>query len=182
MGVRDLFPRRRSGRHFFPFYFCLWPCRDSGFSLTEVLVAMTLLATGLLGSLWGFQWAQRGLEAGREATRALALAESMLEAKRATRWRFLLREDTDGDGVLDGVMRDDGGRGDERAGDGVYTASREVGGIRLTWSVQPDRPGPLWRVGSAILRARAEYEVPGGGRRTVELDSLRANPNYIGRR
>ena len=79
-------------------------------------------------------------------------------------------------------MRDDGAQGDERAGDGTYTASVDQENIRLVWTVQPDRPGFLHEAGSVIIRARARYQVGREQWREIEIGTLRANPRYLGYR
>ncbi len=166
-----------------PFPFGLLSCRRAeGVSLAEVLVAMMLLTLGLLAALSGFRWAQAGLSDGERATRALALAESRLEAKRTTSWATLLQDDADGDGLDEQRMRDDGGGEDEHAGDGRYTGSWTEDGIHLVWTIQPDRPGPLWQVGSVLIQVQARYRTAGGPWRHIHLGALRANPNYIGYR
>lgn len=171
------------GNQLFPFSIFLVNCRRAeGFSLAEVLVAMVLLTLGLLGTLSGFRWAQEGLSDGEQALRALALAESRLEAKWASPWQRLLQDDADADGVDEVRMRDDGGGDDEHAGDGRYTGSRTEGGIHLKWTVQPDRPGPFWQVGSVLIHVQARYQTAGGHWRHIHLEALRANPNYIGYR
>ncbi len=171
------------GSKLVPVSFCLLTRRQAGgFSLTEVLVAMVLLSFGALGAVTGFRWAQEGLRDGERAMRALALAESRLEAKWATSWGRLLQDDADADGLDELLMRDDGGGTDDRAGDGRYTGSRTEGGIHLVWTVQPDRPGPLWQVGSVLIHVHARYLTTGGHWRHIHLEALRANPNYIGYR
>jgi len=159
--------------------------REAGFGLVEVLVAMLILAFALLGVMGLFQWADFGLREGLRATRALALVESRLDAKRMTPWPALLADDLDGDGTAEVRMRDDGVHPDEGAGDGVFTAGTEQNGISLVWTVQPDRvdglrPGSLARVGSVVITARATYATGRGPWREVRLATLRANPNYVG--
>jgi prepilin-type N-terminal cleavage/methylation domain-containing protein len=157
-----------------------FPSDRSGFSLTEVLVAMVILSAGLLGTLSSFQWAQRGLQEGDTGTRALALAESKLELKRHAPWQHLLDDDLDGDGTFDATMVDTGSQGDERAGDGIFSGMSKEGDIKLVWTVEPDRPGPLWLVGAAVLGVQARYEVGEGRWREIRCAALRANPNYVG--
>lgn len=170
-------------RPFFTFSFLLVPSsRQAGFSLVEVMVAMIILAVGILGVMGSFQWADQGLLHGVNGMRALAMAESRLEAKRVMRWGGLLTDDVDGDGFAEITMRDDGTRGDERAGDGTYTASLDQENIHMAWTVQPDRPGILHDVGSVVIKARARYQVGPGQWREIEIGTLRANPNYIGMR
>lgn len=155
---------------------------ELGFSLIEVIFAMVILAFGVLGVMGMFQWADHGLRHGANGTRALAMVESRLEAKRTVAWDALLLDDLDSDGIPEITMRDDGTEGDEEAGDGVYTASREQDGIRLVWTVQPDRAGSLRSAGSVVIQARASYPVGQGQWREIRIGTLRANPWYLGAR
>lgn len=108
---------------------------EMGFSLIEVQFAMVILAFSILGVTGMFQWSDHGLWHGANGMRALALAESRLEAKRSAPWDSLLVDDLDADGLQEVIMRDDGTQSDERAGDGTYTAAIEQGGIQLVWTV-----------------------------------------------
>lgn len=155
---------------------------DRGFSLIEVMLAMVILAFAVVGVMGMHQWGEQGMQYGANGTRALAMAESRLEAKRAMPWEALLRDDLDADGIAEVTMQDDGEGADERAGDGIYTASSEAGGIRLVWTVQPDRPGTLRDAGSAVLLVHASFPSGQGRRRDVSLGTIRANPNYVGLR
>jgi hypothetical protein len=83
-----------------------------------VFVAMALTMIGLAGAMGAFQAAERSLRMGMLATRALAMAESRIETKRAARWDRLLLDDLNYDGIPDFVMHDDGTGGDVLAGDG----------------------------------------------------------------
>lgn len=156
--------------------------RQAGFSLIEVMMAMVVLAFGILGVMSAFQWSDYGLRQGAIGTRALALAESRLEAKRAAPWHALLADDLDGDGREDVFMHDDGQWPDRRAGDGLYTAMIERDGIVVEWTVQPDRAGPAQAWGSAVITAQARYPVGRGRWHEVTVGTLRANPGYVGTR
>ncbi len=152
---------------------------EGGASFAEVLVAMTLTLIGLAGAMGSFQAAERSLRNGTWTTRALAMAESRIEAKRSVRWDRLLLDDLNHDGVTDLVMRDDGADGDVLAGDGVYSGSWDQNGIHLIWTVTPSRSGSLSGSGHVFLEARAAY--PGGaGQREVRIGTLRANPAFVG--
>lgn len=155
--------------------------RQGGFSLIEVMIAMVVLAFGILGAMGAIQWSDYGLRQGMMGTRALALAESRLEAKRAVPWRALLADDLDGDGRPDVSMRDDGHVPDQQADDGLYTARVEQDGIVLEWTVRPDRVGPAQVWGSAVITAHARYPVGQGRWHEVTVGTLRANPRYVGR-
>jgi prepilin-type N-terminal cleavage/methylation domain-containing protein len=74
---------------------------DQGFSLVEVLLAMTLSAVVLMGGVTAVQMSGRFAQQGRLAAKALALAQSRVEAKRSVRWEALLLDDLDFDGQID---------------------------------------------------------------------------------
>lgn len=154
----------------------------AGHSLVEVMIAMVLASLGLVAGLGMAQVADRGLQQGMKSTRALTMAESRLEAKRASAWSQLLLDDVNHDGVAETVMRDDGVVPDEVANDGTYTASADREGIHLVWAVALSRNAPLASVASAVITARASYPVEGGYTKEIQLGTLRANPAYVGAR
>ena len=154
---------------------------EGGASFAEVLVAMTLTLIGLVGAMGAFQAAERSFRTDTLATRALAMAESRIEAKRSARWDRLLLDDLNHDGAPDLVMRDDGTGGDVLAGDGVYSGSWNQDGVQLVWMVTPSRAGSLSASGHALIEARAVYAV-GEGQREVRVGTLRANPLFVGSR
>lgn len=154
---------------------------EGGASFAEVLVAMTLTLIGLVGAMGAFQAAERSIRVGTLATRALAMAESRIEAKRSMRWDRLLLDDLNHDGVSDLVMHDDGAAGDVLAGDGVYSGSWEHDGVRLIWTVTPSRNGSLSDSGHVLIEARAIYAA-GESQREVRVGTLRANPLFVGGR
>ena len=150
-----------------------------GASFAEVLVAMTLTLIGLVGAMGAFQAVERSVRTGTLATRALAMAESRVEAKRSVRWDRLLLDDLNHDGVPDLLMHDDGAGGDVVAGDGVYTGSWVQDGVQLAWTVTPSRSGSLSASGHVLIEARAVYEAS-EGQREVRIGTLRANPLFVG--
>jgi len=154
---------------------------EDGASFAEVLVAMTLTLIGLVGAMGAFQAAERSIRIGTLATRALAMAESRIEAKRSVRWDRLLLDDLNHDGASDLVMHDDGVAGDVLAGDGVYSGSLEHDGVRLIWTVMPSRTGSLSDSGHVLIEARAIYAA-GESQREVRVGTLRANPLFVGGR
>lgn len=160
----------------------LFARREEGFTLIEVMLAMVILAFAILGVTGMFQWADYGLQLGANGMKALAMAESRLEAKRAAPWGALLADDLDFDGRPDVEMKDDGMQADERAGDGIYSAAVDDGGIHLVWTLQADRAGPLQTAGSVIILVRAGFPAGRGGRREFQIGTLRANPRYLGAR
>ena len=154
---------------------------EGGASFAEVLVAMTLTLIGLVGAMGAFQAAERSIRVGTLATRALAMAESRIEAKRSMRWDRLLLDDLNHDGVSDLVMHDDGAAGDVLAGDGVYSGSWEHDGVRLIWMVTPSHNGSLSDSGHVLIEAHAIYAA-GESQREVRVGTLRANPLFVGGR
>jgi len=160
----------------------LGPCRQSaGLSLVEVMIAMVILAFSILGVTAMFQWGEYGLQQGNQRTKALALSEARVEAKRAVPWDTMLEDDVDFDGIVDVHMSDDGAGDDEHGADGVYTGTVERDGIKVVWTVETLPAGPLPGAGVAIIRARASYRA-GGRWHSVDVGALRANPAYVGRR
>lgn len=152
---------------------------EDGASFTEVLVATVLTLIGLVGAMDVFQVAERSLRTDLLATRALAMAESRIEAKRSARWDRLLLDDLNYDGVQDLAMRDDGAGGDVLAGDGVYSGSWDQDGIHLIWTVAPNRFGSLSASGHVLIEARAVYAAR-ESQREVRVGILRANPAFVG--
>ncbi|MGA6827160.1 type IV pilus modification PilV family protein [Nitrospira sp. NS4] len=152
---------------------------DRGLSLIEVMVAMVIAGIALIGTMGAIQVSSRHAQQGMMKTRALALAQGRLEAKRAVRWNALLQDDLNHDGIVDVTMHDDGEGRDAAAGDGTYTGTWEQDGVSLEWTVALDRPGPLSAAGFAVVRATATYE--GFGERTsVQAATVRANPTFVG--
>ncbi len=152
---------------------------ERGASFAEVLVAMALTMTGLAGAMGAFEAAERIVRNGMLATRALAMAESRIEAKRSARWDRLLLDDLNHDGVPDLVMRDDGVGGDAVAGDGTYSGSWDQDGVHLIWTVTPSRSGSLSGSGHVVIEARAAY-ASGAGPREIRVGTLLANPLFVG--
>lgn len=154
---------------------------ERGFSLVEVVVAMSISMVVVLGGMAALQVSARLAHEGVMKTRAVSLAQGRLEAKRSVRWEAMLQDDLDHDGRPDVVMADDGQGADMSAEDGVYTGQWAHDGITLNWTVAMDRRGPLAAAGFVTIRAAASY--PGlGGPRIVELGTVRANPTFAGMR
>ena len=152
---------------------------EYGASFAEILVVMALTLIGLVGAMGAFQAAEQSLRTGTLATRALAMAESRIEAKRSARWDRLLLDDLNHDGVPDLVMRDDGAGGDLLADDGVYSGSWDQDGVHLIWTVTPSRSGSLSVSGHVLIEARAVYGAS-ESLREVRVGTLRANPVFVG--
>lgn len=150
-----------------------------GATFSEVLVALALTLIGLVGAMGAFHAAEQSIGQGTLATRALAMAESKIEAKRSIQWEQLLMDDLDHDGLHEVPMHDDGAGGDHIAGDGIYSAAWEQDGVLLVWTVSPNRPGSLLDSGFVTLEARATY-MTSSGSREVRIATIRANPAFAG--
>jgi type II secretory pathway pseudopilin PulG len=153
---------------------------EGGFGLIEVMFAMVILAFAILGVMGTFLWSDHGVQYGEKSTRALALAQSRIEAKRSGPWSRLLLDDLDGNGSTEISMRDDGHDPDAESGDGLYTATANIAGIQLFWTLQTEPAGSLLDAGAVIIKVRASYPVGREGLKQFELGTLRANPNYLG--
>lgn len=150
-----------------------------GATFSEVLVAMALTSLGVTGAMGAFLAAERSLSRDTLAVRALAMAESRLEAKRAASWELLLVDDLDHDGLPDVAMHDDGTGGDRMAGDGIYSAIWEQHGVTLTWTIRCKHAGGLGKSGAIVIEARSVYHTS-TGERELRLATVRANPAFAG--
>src|SRR5215204_4626700 len=128
-----------------------------GFSLVEVMVASMITGIALMGMMGVMDIASRDVHQGSVSLRALALAQGRLEAKRSVRWQALLEDDVDHDGIRETLMNDDGVKGDQMAGDGIYTAVQDHDDVTLTWTLEPDPSGPLKSTVLVVLRVTASY-------------------------
>ncbi len=152
---------------------------ERGATFSEVMVAMALTSVGIVGTMGAFEAADKTLGRNALAVRALAMAESRIEAKYAVPWDLLLFDDLNHDGIAETIMRDDGTGGDRTAGDGIYSALFEQQGVKLVWTVAPHRPGPISSAGAVVIEARGFY-VAGGDEREVRLATLRAHSAFAG--
>lgn len=154
--------------------------RQEGMTLIEVIVAMVISGIALLGAMGAVQVSSGSIRDSGLATKALELAQSRLESKRSVRWQYLLEDDIDGDGIPETLMKDDGQGSDVAAGDGIYTATLERGGVTVVWAVEADNRRPLHSVGIVAIRAVSSY-IGRDGRKEVQVATLRANPVFVGR-
>ncbi|BCA54980.1 hypothetical protein W02_21200 [Nitrospira sp. KM1] len=150
-----------------------------GASFSEVLIAMALIPIALVGAMGAFHTAEQTIGEGVLANRALAMAESRIEAKRAAKWDLLLVDDLNYDGIHEIVMHDDGQEGDLQAADGVYSARKELDNVLLTWSVSPNRTGPQRLWGYVVLQAQAQFGKT-DRRRAINVTTIRSNPSFVG--
>jgi len=152
---------------------------EKGVSLIEALVAMAIAGIALMGAMGALHISIRQAQQGEMKTRAMALAQGRLEAKRSVRWEALLQDDLNHDGLADVVMNDEGRGKDAAAGDGTYTGTWEQDGVSLDWTVAVDRPGSLSATGFVVIRATATYEGL-GERKSIRMATVRANPAFVG--
>ncbi len=154
--------------------------QDGGFSLVEIMIAAVVAGIALTGTMGAVEIASRFVHQAGLAENAQASAESRLEVKRSVRWRLLLEDDLDRDGVLETVMKDDGQNHDVSAGDGMYTMTAERDGMTERWTVEVDRPGPIVSAGMVIIRSVVTYD-GSNGPEEVHMETMRANPAFVGR-
>ncbi len=155
---------------------------ERGFSLLEVMIAMVILAFSMLGVMGMLQWGDYGVKRGAIGARSLEMAQGRIEAKRTQPWEALLTDDLNLDGITDIVMRDDGLQEDVTAGDGIFTAHAEEDGIRLVWTVHPNRTGSLRNAGMAVIHVSTRYQTGDSLWRDIKIGTLRVNPDYVGLR
>lgn len=153
--------------------------QDEGFSLVETMIAATIAGIAFVGTMGAVEIASRFVHHTSLVGKAQAAAQSRLEAKRSIRWRLLLEDDLDHDGVPETVMTDDGQGPDAVAGDGIYTATAERDGMIEIWTIEVDRPGPIASVGSVTIRSVVTYD-GSHGPQEFRMETIRANPAFIG--
>ncbi|MDC8448157.1 MAG: prepilin-type N-terminal cleavage/methylation domain-containing protein [Nitrospira sp.] len=156
--------------------------KNDGFSLVEVMVAMVIVGVALMGTLGALEVSSRHIQQGGLNSKAMELAQARLEAKRSVRWPSLLEDDLDRDGTPETLMVDDGQGPDRAAGDGIYTAMYERDGVTVVWTIEAERPGPLYSTAMVMIRAVASYSGLNGHKREVKVATIRANPNFVGQR
>lgn len=134
--------------------------RSDGFTLIEVMIALTVLAGGLLTVAAAQLYAMRGGSSGRHSSDAATVGHSLLENFQRMDFTDAALEDTDGDwedGVVPagvGVVQAEGGDLVEMA----YTIQYRIDDVdenlksidvRVNWD-EPQRPGRSVTVSSMI--------------------------------
>jgi prepilin-type N-terminal cleavage/methylation domain-containing protein len=152
---------------------------NRGFSFVEVMAASMISGVALMAMVSMMQMASRQVQQGGVSTRALALAQARVEAKRSVRWQALLEDDLDHDGNPETFMNDDGVNGDLAGGDGIYTAMQQNRDVTLFWTVEADPRGSLKTAGLIVIRATASYQGSSGAQE-VKVETIRANPMFVG--
>jgi hypothetical protein len=157
----------------------LFSAGERGATFSEVMVSVALTGIGVMGAMAAFEAGGKSLERDALVARALAMAESRIEAKRGIPWEQLLLDDVDHDGAPEVTMHDDGSRGDRTAGDGIHSAMLKQNGVTLVWTVAFTRHGNPGASGAVVIEARGIYAT-NSGEREVRLATLRANPAFAG--
>lgn len=153
--------------------------REAGSTLLEAMMAAAIAGIMFVGTLEAVGTAARFVRQADVMTRAQAIAQSRLEAKRSVAWPLLLDEDVDQDGTPDTVMKDDGVGSDEEADDGIYSAMADHEGLTEKWMVEINRPAPLAMVGMVTITSVVTFEGL-DGRRELRMKTMRANPAFVG--
>lgn len=151
---------------------------ESGVSLVETMVALTLISINLLGALSMLVVAQDGISEGARRLEAMALVETNVERMRVADYRALLTlgtEDETGEGFPDMIQK----HGTETVQVGTTTIRRIVRGIVLTTRVAPDHL-PLAESRTCAITVAAEWRDNRGRPKSVRLKMSRANPVYAG--
>lgn len=152
---------------------------DKGFSLLEVMIASTIAGIAFVGTMAAVEVASRFLHRTGLVDAAQERAQSRLEAKRSIRWKLLLMDDLDHDGMPETMMKDDGQGADAIAGDGMYTGTAEENGITEVWTIEVDHVGPIATAGMVTIRAVITYHGTNGPQQ-VRMETIRANPAFLG--
>jgi hypothetical protein len=151
---------------------------ESGVSLVETMMALTLISIHLLGALSMLMVAQDGISEGAKRLEAMALVETNIERIRVVDYRALLTfatEDETGEGFPEMIQE----HGTETVQVGTTTTRRTVHGIILTTRVSPDH-FPLAESGTCTITVVAAWRDNRGRPKTVRLKMSRANPVYAG--
>jgi hypothetical protein len=144
---------------------------ERGCSLAEVLTAMSVLTTIMMGSLALLMHTQKSLASGGQGLQVTGLAETRIEAFRTLPYATLLTPDFDGDGVADLVLIDHG--------NGEFTGQQTVHDIKLLCTVIPDGPDPSGSPATTV-RVKADWFDRQGQPKTLTYAFRRANPVYSG--
>ncbi len=119
---------------------------DQGASLIEVLIAMVLLAVGLLGAVGFSRVGSQALFYGDQIAKVSALAQAKMEDKLGLPYADLISEDPGGDLVQDG--------------------------IQLTWKINRDNPF----TDSATIEVIARWADGSGKERRISFVGMKSNP------
>ena len=153
--------------------------RDKGFSLMETMMAAAIAGIAFVGTMGAVEVASRFITYASLVDKAYLAAQSRLEGKQSVRWKMLLEEDLDHDGVPETLMKDDGQGPDRLAGDGIYSSETEGDGITEVWTIQVDPSGPMASVGVVTIKSTVTYKGP-NGIQEIRMETIRVNPAYLG--
>jgi hypothetical protein len=124
--------------------------------LLEAILALALLTGGCLAIVGMFTVADRALASASHTDEAFALAQTLMEWKRALPYERLDEDDLDGDGVADG--RSLGG-------------ADEAGVFHREWRLWRDRPGP----GLSVVSVGISWPDERGRMRQLGMATVRAD-------
>jgi type II secretory pathway pseudopilin PulG len=153
--------------------------RDEGFSLLETMIAATIAGIAFVGTMTAVAVASRFIPQTGLVDTAQERVQSRLEGKQSVRWRSLLMDDLDHDGMPETIMKDDGQGADAVAGDGIYTGTTEQDGLTEVWTIEVDPMRPIATVGMATIRSVVTYHGTNGPQQ-VRMQTIRANPAFLG--
>ena len=155
-----------------------------GFTLSEVLLAVSLLTVGILGITSLTTTTIKSNYLSRELTRATTLTEEKMEEIK----RLATNEPVAGASTLGfsylisstgylGTMYDNGTNGDAASGDGIYTDDDTSANITRRWTLEPypsggpafDDPASVTGVTVTVI---SQYVDMNGSTHTVQLQSL----------
>ncbi len=145
---------------------------DDGFTLVEVLVAMSILSIVLTGSFGMFAVIEKRTAAAAQTLSVTALVESRIEVLRTIPYQSLAAPDFDGDGRADLVF-------DEKDPGLLSGQQTTPNHILLTYALILDQP-QLVLSSVATIKVTADWEDSEGRPRTVRFGLRRANPVYSG--
>ena len=147
-----------------------------GFTLLELMIALVILAIGLMGVSGMILTSVRGNAFGSRMMQATALAQDKIEEMQNSRYKSLYADcrmagfpitcpnppgtmPLDADGLVQVSANDSGANGDEISGDGVWTYQYDnatgpeplPAGMTLIWGVKRNYPQPrlVWIMAAA---------------------------------
>jgi type II secretory pathway pseudopilin PulG len=127
--------------------------RDEGFSLLETMIAATIAGIAFVGTMTAVAVASRFIPQTGLVDTAQERVQSRLEGKQSVRWRSLLMDDLDHDGMPETIMKE--------------------------WTIEVDPMRPIATVGMATIRSVVTYHGTNGPQQ-VRMQTIRANPAFLG--
>ncbi|MEE9607860.1 MAG: prepilin-type N-terminal cleavage/methylation domain-containing protein [Myxococcota bacterium] len=135
---------------------------SSGFTLIEIMIALSILALGLLSVAAMQLHAMRGGSSGRQLTQAATLAEDRMEELQRDRWDAGALDPTSGwvnDSTDTTTVQSTSGNATQQ----TYTVQRRVANLVVGWTRTVD--------------VRVSWDEPNRPGRSVTLSTIRYNRN-----